>query len=93
MNTAHAFPVRVACFRDCFSDVCTVTIRVDMSPLGKVAEPVCNFFNAGFSECQNCRVRLQQIFMDDDYMYDPNKVLNPITGDRYPLPESYRKRR
>ena len=85
--------VKVICFRDDFSDLCTVKIRTAMTPLGKIAEPDCGLFNAGFNECQNCRVRLQQIFMDENYRHDPKTVLNPITGDRYPIPQDRRKRR
>ena len=87
------FKILVTCFRDSFSDCCTVTMRIAQSPLGPVPEPRCEFFNAGFNECQNCRVRLQQIFMDENYRHDPKTVLNPITGDRYPIPQDQRKRR
>lgn len=85
--------VKVICFRDDFSDLCTVKIRTAMTPRGKIAEPVCPFYNPGFSACQDCRVRLQQIFMDENYRHDPKTVLNPITGDRYPIPQDRRKRR
>lgn len=87
------FKIQVACFRDGFSDRCTVTMRIARSPLGPVPNPCCEFFNAGFNECQDCRVHLQRIFMDESYRHDPKTVLNPITGDRYPIPEDPRKRR
>lgn len=87
------FKIQVACFRDSFSDRCTVKIRTTMTPLGKIAEPVCPFYNAGFNACQDCRVALQRIFMDESYRHDPKTVLNPITGARYPIPQDRRKRR
>jgi hypothetical protein len=31
--------------------------------------------------------------MDENYRHDPKTVLNPITGDRYPIPQDRRKRR
>lgn len=85
--------VKVICFRDSFSDCCTVKIRTTMTPLGKIAEPVCPFYNPGFKACQDCRVALQRIFMDESYMHDPRLSLNPITGERYPLPPKPRRTR
>lgn len=93
MSDISSFKVQVACFRDHFSDRCTVQIRTSMTPLGKIAEPVCPFYNAGFNACQDCRVGLQRIFMDESYWHDPKTALNPITGECYPLPPKPRRGR
>lgn len=87
----NSYKIKVTCFRDSFGNHCTVNIRSAMTPLGKIVEPVCEFFNAGFPECQSCRVHLQRIFMDENYMHDPSRILNPITGEAYPPADKHPK--